>query len=597
MITSPHNDKLKEIRKLASGAARERAGGSSPRARICSRPPTPPAGAGRALCAAGSGLRGRRGRAGAAGAASRRWARARARSASTSSAGRRAPAGPLCVYAARRRAIPATSARCCARRWRSAPRSVALGPRTAPTRSARRRCGRRWARSSRCRSRASRAWRELPGRDDRARRAARASRCAAPARRRTLTLVVGAEREGLPDGGPRGRATRVAHIPIAERLAERRDGGHRRAVRGDTRMAAPHDRAGSTQLRSRGRGARSPPPTTTAALEERARRVPRPQGRAAEPAARRRRSCRPSSAARSARPPTQARQALEAADRAARAASSRRASSTRGSSADRVDVTLPGAPAAARRAPAPDHRRRGARSRTSSSASASTSPRGPRSRPSTTTSTRSTTTPTHPARLTHRHLLRRRRRRACCARTPRRCRSARWSSSRRRSTSSSRAASTGRDNDATHTPQFHQVEGLAVDEDITLADLKGTLLAFARAIFGDEREVRLRPHFFPFTEPSVEVDVSCFNCSGTGSPARRLALPALQGRGLDRDPRRRDGRPERVRLRARARLRPRAASRASRSGMGIERIAMLKHGVPDLRLFYDNDVRFLEQFG
>src|SRR5215210_6080064 len=67
-----------------------------------------------------------------------------------------------------------------------------------------------------------------------------------------------------------------------------------------------------------------------------------------------------------------------------------------------------------------------------------------------------------------------------------------------------------RDNDATHTPQFHQVEGLAVDEDITLADLKGVLLAFARAIFGPEREVRLRPHFFPFTEPSVEIDVSCF---------------------------------------------------------------------------------------
>src|SRR3954471_15598827 len=69
-----------------------------------------------------------------------------------------------------------------------------------------------------------------------------------------------------------------------------------------------------------------------------------------------------------------------------------------------------------------------------------------------------------------------------------------------------------RDNDATHTPQFHQVEGLAVDSDITLADLKGTLLEFSRAIFGDDREVRLRGHFFPFTEPSVEVDVSCFNC-------------------------------------------------------------------------------------
>src|SRR5580693_4837367 len=68
------------------------------------------------------------------------------------------------------------------------------------------------------------------------------------------------------------------------------------------------------------------------------------------------------------------------------------------------------------------------------------------------------------------------------------------------------------DNDATHTPQFHQLEGLAVDSDITLGDLQGTLLAFARAIFGEERQVRLRPHFFPFTEPSVEVDVSCFNC-------------------------------------------------------------------------------------
>src|SRR6202171_2528849 len=72
------------------------------------------------------------------------------------------------------------------------------------------------------------------------------------------------------------------------------------------------------------------------------------------------------------------------------------------------------------------------------------------------------------------------------------------------------------DSDATHTPQFHQIEGLAVDEDITLADLKGTLLVFARATFGEAREVRLRPHFFPFTEPSVEVDVSCFHCEGKG---------------------------------------------------------------------------------
>jgi len=77
-----------------------------------------------------------------------------------------------------------------------------------------------------------------------------------------------------------------------------------------------------------------------------------------------------------------------------------------------------------------------------------------------------------------------------------------------------------RDSDATHSPQFTQIEGLCVDEDITLADLKGVLLAFARAIFGPDREIRLRPHFFPFTEPSVEVDVSCFNCARDGSPCR-----------------------------------------------------------------------------
>ena len=157
-----------------------------------------------------------------------------------------------------------------------------------------------------------------------------------------------------------------------------------------------------------------------------------------------------------------------------------------------------------------------------------------------------------------------------------------------------------RDSDATHTPQFHQIEGLAVDEDITLADLKGTLLAFARAIFGDEREVRLRPHFFPFTEPSVEVDVSCFQCSGTGEMAAQgggkqrcnlckgtgwleilgsgMVDPNVFGyvREHGYDPERHQG---------------------FAFGMGVERIAMLKHGVPDLRLFYDNDLRFLRQFG
>src|SRR5450631_2926417 len=151
------------------------------------------------------------------------------------------------------------------------------------------------------------------------------------------------------------------------------------------------------------------------------------------------------------------------------------------------------------------------------------------------------------------------------------------------------------DSDATHTPQFHQIEGLAVDADITLADLKGTLLAFARAVFGDERDVRLRPHFFPFTEPSVEVDVSCFNCKdGITADGRRCPLCKgtawieILGAGMV-DPnvfayvRQHGYDPERI--------------QGFAFGMGIERIAMLKHGVPDLRLFFDNDIRFLEQFG
>jgi len=151
------------------------------------------------------------------------------------------------------------------------------------------------------------------------------------------------------------------------------------------------------------------------------------------------------------------------------------------------------------------------------------------------------------------------------------------------------------DSDATHTPQFHQIEGLAVDTDITLADLKGTLLAVARAIFGEEREVRLRPHFFPFTEPSVEVDVSCFSCTGgvTADGARcplckGTAWIEILGAGMV-DPnvfehvREYGYDPERI--------------QGFAFGMGIERIAMLKHGVPDLRLLYDNDVRFVEQFG
>jgi phenylalanyl-tRNA synthetase alpha chain len=160
------------------------------------------------------------------------------------------------------------------------------------------------------------------------------------------------------------------------------------------------------------------------------------------------------------------------------------------------------------------------------------------------------------------------------------------------------------DSDATHTPQFHQIEGLAVDEDITLADLKGTLLAFAQAIFGSEREVRLRPHFFPFTEPSVEVDVSCFHCSGKGFLESEPAHPRCylcKGEGWlevlgagEVDPNIYAHVPT---TEANAPGYDPEKVQGFAWGLGVERIAMLKHGIPDLRLYYENDLRFLEQFG
>ncbi len=153
-----------------------------------------------------------------------------------------------------------------------------------------------------------------------------------------------------------------------------------------------------------------------------------------------------------------------------------------------------------------------------------------------------------------------------------------------------------RDSDATHSPMFHQVEGLAIAEDLTLADLKGTLLALVRAIFGDEREVRLRPHFFPFTEPSVEVDVSCFQCGGSGTLDEGARCNLCKGQGW-------------IEILGAGMVDPNVLGFVTESGydpervqgfafgIGIERVAMLRHGVPDLRRFFDNDVRMLEQFG
>ncbi|MFN2617893.1 MAG: phenylalanine--tRNA ligase subunit alpha [Thermoleophilaceae bacterium] len=149
--------------------------------------------------------------------------------------------------------------------------------------------------------------------------------------------------------------------------------------------------------------------------------------------------------------------------------------------------------------------------------------------------------------------------------------------------------------DATHVPMFHQLEGLAIDEDITLADLQGVLLAFARAMFGEERQVRLRPGYFPFTEPSVEVDVSCFVCGGSGSVGA-ARCPTCKGEGW-------------VEILGAGMVDPNVLGYVAENGydpervqgfafgMGIERIAALKHGVPDLRMLWENDVRLLEQFG
>ncbi len=139
--------------------------------------------------------------------------------------------------------------------------------------------------------------------------------------------------------------------------------------------------------------------------------------------------------------------------------------------------------------------------------------------------------------------------------------------------------------DPSHSPMFHQVEGLAVDRDITMGDLKGTLALFARQMFGPRSKVRFRPSFFPFTEPSAEVDVVCFLCNGDGCRVcKHSGWLEILGSGM---------------------VHPQVLKNVGYDpeevtgwafGMGIERIAMLKYGIDDIRLFFENDLRFLRQF-
>jgi phenylalanyl-tRNA synthetase alpha chain len=141
------------------------------------------------------------------------------------------------------------------------------------------------------------------------------------------------------------------------------------------------------------------------------------------------------------------------------------------------------------------------------------------------------------------------------------------------------------DSDVTHSPMFHQVEGLLVDEGVTFADLKGVLATFLRLYYGPDTRVRFRPSYFPFTEPSAEVDIQCVLCGGSGCRicggsgwlevlGSGMVDPAVYGFvGYD---------PEKV--------------QGFAFGLGVERIAMLKYGIDDIRLFYENDLRFLSHF-
>ena len=141
------------------------------------------------------------------------------------------------------------------------------------------------------------------------------------------------------------------------------------------------------------------------------------------------------------------------------------------------------------------------------------------------------------------------------------------------------------DDDATHSHQFMQFEGLVVDKDITMSDLKGTLSMFVKKMFGEERNIRFKPSYFPFTEPSVEVDVSCFKCGGKGcSMCKKTGWIEILGAGMVH--------PNVLKA---AGYDP-EVMRGFAFGIGIERVAMLRHGIDDIRHLYTNDVRFLKQF-
>ncbi|MCD8366988.1 MAG: phenylalanine--tRNA ligase subunit alpha [Clostridiales bacterium] len=139
--------------------------------------------------------------------------------------------------------------------------------------------------------------------------------------------------------------------------------------------------------------------------------------------------------------------------------------------------------------------------------------------------------------------------------------------------------------DATHSPMFHQIEGMAIDKGITMADLKGTLNEVVKSLYGEEAQTRFRPHHFPFTEPSCEVDVQCFECHGKGCSvckgegwievlgAGMIHPKVLEGCGIDPD-----------------------VYSGWAFGMGVERLAMMRYGINNLKLCFENDVRFLEQF-